>query len=110
MKLSGRLARQRQRANGDADGALGTGFHKLHPQLRFERWLKGSGSGMYGLEMRTVDIALMGRPINPYERYGVYERAWVVPGRIEVATGSFNQPHKSPAYAIFVHNSTLSLG
>ena len=47
----------------------------------------------------------MGRPINPYERYGVYERAWVYPVEIEVATGSFDQPHKSPAYAIFVHKS-----
>lgn len=81
------------------------GFRKLHPAVRFESWLKGSSSGMYGLEMRTADIALMGRPIHPYERYGVYERAWVYPVGIEVATGSFDQPHKSPAYAIFVHKS-----
>ncbi len=81
------------------------GFRKLHPDVRIETWLKGSGSGMYALEMRTADIALMGRPINPYERYGVYERAWVYPVEIEVATGSFARPHKSPAYAIFVHKS-----
>jgi phosphate transport system substrate-binding protein len=79
------------------------GFRTYHPELRFEDWLKGSGSGMYGLEMGTADIALMGRPINPYERYGVYERAWVYPVEIEVATGSFAVPHKSPAYTIFVH-------
>jgi phosphate transport system substrate-binding protein len=79
------------------------GFRKYQPDLHFEEWLKGSGSGMYGLEMRTADIALMGRPINPYERYGVYERAWVYPVEIEVATGSFAEPHKSPAYAIFVN-------
>ena len=79
------------------------GFRKYHPDVRFDEWLKGSGSGMYGLEMRTADIALMGRPINPYERYGVYERAWVYPVEVEVATGSYAQPHKSPAYAIFVH-------
>jgi phosphate transport system substrate-binding protein len=79
------------------------GFRKFHPEVRFDEWLKGSGSGMYGLEMRTADIALMGRPINPYERYGVYERAWVYPVEIEVATGSYAVPHKSPAYAIFVN-------
>ncbi len=79
------------------------GFRKYHPDIRFEAWLKGSGSGMYGLEMRTADIALMGRPINPYERYGVYERAWVYPVEIEVATGSFAVPRKSPAYTVFVH-------
>jgi phosphate transport system substrate-binding protein len=81
------------------------GFRKLHPAVHFETWLRGSGSGMYGLEMRTADISLMGRPIHPYERYGVYERAWVYPVEIEVATGSFDRPHKSPAYAVFVHKS-----
>ena len=83
----------------------GAGFRKLHPDVRIETSLRGSGSGMYGLEMRTADIALMGRPINPYERYGIYERAWVYPVEIEVATGSASQPHKSPAYAVFVHKS-----
>src|SRR5437660_5075798 len=61
------------------------GFRKFHPEIRFEDTLKGSASGIYGLEMRTADIALMGRPINPYERYGTYERAWVYPVEIEVA-------------------------
>ena len=79
------------------------GFRKFHPDVRFEEWLKGSGSALYGLEMRTADIALVGRPINPYERYGIYERAWVYPVEIEVATGRFTVPHKSPAYTVFVH-------
>jgi phosphate transport system substrate-binding protein len=79
------------------------GFREYHPGIRFADTLKGSASGMYGLEMRTADIAVMGRPINPYERYGTYERAWVYPVEIEVATGSYAMPHKSPAYAILVH-------
>jgi phosphate transport system substrate-binding protein len=80
-----------------------SGFRKYHPEVYFADTLKGSASGIYGLEMRTADIALMGRPINPFERYGTYERAWVYPVEIEVATGSFSVPHKSPAYAVFVH-------
>lgn len=79
------------------------GFQKFHPQARFADRLKGSASGMYGLEMRTADIAVMGRPINPFERYGTYERSWVYPVEIQVATGSESAPSKSPAYAIFVH-------
>lgn len=103
QKLSGTI-----RASGNGEMAAlmkrwERGFRKYHPDIRFEDWLKGSGSGMYGLEMRTADIALMGRPINPYERYGIYERAWVYPVEIEVATGSYAIPHKSPAYAAFVH-------
>src|SRR3979411_2282464 len=79
------------------------GFRKYQPGIQFADTLKGSASGMYGLEMRTADIAVMGRPINPYERYGIYERAWVYPVEIEVATGSFALAHKSPAYTVFVH-------
>jgi phosphate transport system substrate-binding protein len=79
------------------------GFRKYQPAIQFADTLAGSASGMYGLEMRTADLAVMGRPIHPYERYGSYERSWVYPVEIEVATGSFEIPHKSPAYAILVH-------
>jgi phosphate transport system substrate-binding protein len=79
------------------------GFKRYHPGVQFKANLKSSASGMYGLDMRTADLALMGRPIFPYERYGVYERSWVYPQFVEVATGSAKQPRKSPAYAILVH-------
>lgn len=79
------------------------GFQKFHPAVRFENTLKGSAAAMYGLDLRTADFALMGRPIYPYERYGTYERSWVFPLEIEVATGSATALHKSPAYAILVH-------
>jgi phosphate transport system substrate-binding protein len=79
------------------------GFRKFHPQVLFSRSLSTTGAAMYGLDMRTADIALMGRQINPYERYGTYERSWIYPVEIEVATGSDRAQHKSPAFAIFVH-------
>ena len=73
------------------------GFRQLHAEVRFALALEGNASGMYGLEMRTADIALMGRPINPTERKGVYERAWVYPIEIQVATSRFSQPdHPAP--------------
>jgi phosphate transport system substrate-binding protein len=79
------------------------GFRKYHPDIRFADSLKGTASGIYGLEMRTADIAVMGRAMNPFERYGTYERSWTYPVEIEVATGSATTLHKSPAYAILVH-------
>ena len=79
------------------------GFQKFHPEVRFENTLKGSAAAMYGLDLRTADFALMGRPVFPYERYGTYERSWVFPLEIEVATGSATALRKSPAYAIFIH-------
>ncbi len=78
-------------------------FMKHHPDIRFVDTLKGTSSGIYGLEMRTADVALMGRAMNPFERYGTYERSWTYPVEIEVATGSAYAPHKAPAFAIFVH-------
>lgn len=78
------------------------GFKRLQPDVQFADDLKSTASAMYGLDMWTADIALLGRPIYPYERYGVYERSWVYPAIIEVATGSAEMKHKSPAYAIFV--------
>ncbi len=96
------------RASGnDQMGGLLTvwqaGFKKYHPAVQFADTLKGSAAGMYGLDLRVADFALMGRPVFPYERYGTYERAWVYPVPIEVATGSAETVHKSPAYAILVH-------
>lgn len=79
------------------------GFQQFHPHVQFEESLKGSATGIYGLDMRVADMALMGRAIFPYELYGVYERSWHFPVEIEVATGSADAPHKSPAYAILVH-------
>ena len=79
------------------------GFKKHHPGVMFEDTLQGSGSGIYGIELRVSDMAVMGRPIIPFERYGTYERGWAYPIEIEVATGSQAAPHKSPAVAIFVH-------
>ncbi|SDR90327.1 substrate-binding domain-containing protein [Opitutus sp. GAS368] len=80
-----------------------TGFKRLQPDVQFADDLKSSASGLYGLDMRTADLALLGRPVYPYERYGIYERSWVYPAVIEVATGSAGALHKSPAYAVFVH-------
>ena len=79
------------------------GFKKFHPEVSFAGTLKGSATGIYGLEMRTADIALMGRAINPFERYGTYERSWTYPVEIEVASGSYATPDKTPALAILVH-------
>lgn len=79
------------------------GFKRLHPDVQFANDLKSTASAIYGLDMRTADLAWMGRGIFPYERYGVYERSWVYPAEIEVATGSATTLGKSPAYAIFVH-------
>src|SRR5258708_30702827 len=59
------------------------GFRKFHPDVRFEEWLKGSGSALYGLEVRTADIALAGRAIKPYQHYRISQRASPYPGGLQ---------------------------
>ena len=87
------------------------GFRTYHRDVRFAESLHGTASGIYGLEMRTADVALMGRAINPFERYGTYERSWTYPVEIEVATGSASRAGDSPALAVFVnaHNPLAKL-
>jgi len=88
------------RASGPADletlfADWSDGFSRLHPQVRPTSKLKGRASASYALEMRTAEIALMDRPLNPFELYGTYERSWTYPIQVEVGTAS--------AYAIYVH-------
>lgn len=80
-----------------------TGFRRFHPDAAFEDFLKGSASATYGLAENVADLGLSGRQIYTFENYGIYRRSQLLPVEIEVATGSFNVPHKSFALAVFVH-------
>ena len=79
------------------------GFRKFHPDVFFSDYLKGSASATYGFAENVAELGLMGRQIYTFEYYGVYRRSLMLPVEIEVATGSFNVPHKSFALAVFVH-------
>jgi phosphate transport system substrate-binding protein len=79
------------------------GFRKYQPDIFFEDNLKGSATGMLGLEESVADMALMGRQIVPYDTYGVWRRSHMLPVEIAVATGSFDVPHKTFALTVFVH-------
>ena len=75
--------------------AWSEGFERANPEARIVANLKGCASAIYGLEVRTTDVALMDRGLNPFERYGTYERSWTYPVEVEIGTAG--------AYAIYVH-------
>jgi len=78
-------------------------FRKQQPEIRFQNHLMGTGTAMAGLYTGVADLAFMGRPATPKELMGF---EWVFqykPTTIEVMTGSFSTPGKSPALAVFVH-------
>jgi len=78
------------------------GFQKLHPNVRFETKLLGTGTGMAGLYSGVADIALLGRDATSSE---VMAFEWVFkykPSAIEVATGSLDAPGKTFAIGVLV--------
>src|SRR5260221_1650604 len=80
-----------------------TGFQKLHPKVRFETNLLGTGTGMAGLYSGIADLALLGRDATASE---VMAFEWVFrykPLGVEVATGSLDVPGKTFAIGIFVN-------
>lgn len=85
-------------------------FARRHPAIQFSNHLKGDAAAIYGLEQRTSDLALMSRPLHPFERYGTYERSWIYPIEIEVATGSATSAAYSGAHVIVVHKDNPIAG
>src|SRR5258708_36496682 len=80
------------------------GFQKLHPNVRFESKLLGTGTGMAGLYSGVADIALLGRDATASE---VMAFEWVFkykPTGVEVATGSLDAPGKTFAIGVLVNN------
>jgi phosphate transport system substrate-binding protein len=79
------------------------GFQKLHPNVRFENKLLGTGTGMAGLYSGVADIALLGRDATASE---VMAFEWVFkykPLGIEIATGSLDAPGKTFAIGVLVN-------
>ena len=79
------------------------GFKRFHPDVAFDDFLKGTASATYGFSENVADLGLMGRQIYTFEYYGVYRRSLMLPVEIDVATGSYDVPHKSFALTVFVH-------
>jgi phosphate transport system substrate-binding protein len=76
---------------------------RQQPQLRTQVSMRGSDVGMAGLYTGTADLALIGRDSTPAEDKAF---EWIYRyrlSRVEIATGSLDQPGMSPAPVFFVH-------
>lgn len=79
-----------------------TGFRRMQPSAHFENRLLGTGTAMAGLYTGVADLAFMGRDATPKE---IQAFQWVFrypPERVDVVTGSRDEPGKSPALVVFV--------
>src|SRR6267378_1052456 len=79
------------------------GFVKYQPDIRFEDPLTSTAHGLPALYFDLADLGLMGREILPIENLAFRRMFKYDPLEIAVATGSYNVPYQSFAFAIFVH-------
>jgi len=79
------------------------GFRALHPEIRIETRLGGTGLAMPGLYTGAADIALFGREPNRTDADGFEHVLNYKHLRIELATGSLATPGHTTALAVFVH-------
>src|SRR5258706_2231664 len=79
------------------------GFHKYHPNVKFENRLHGTASAIGALYTGNGDLALMGREIWPFEITAFKEVKGYEPTGIDVVTGSYKTRNRGYSIVVFVH-------
>ena len=79
------------------------GFHRYHPDVKFEGRLHGTASAIGALYTGTGDLALMGREIWPFEITAFKEVKGYEPTGVDVVTGSYKTRNRGYAIVVFVH-------
>jgi phosphate transport system substrate-binding protein len=82
---------------------LEDGFHKYHPDVKFENNLSSTFIGIAGLYTKRADLAAMGRKPT-WDELQAYQRVFsALPVEIMMATGSYDVAGWSFALVPFVH-------
>lgn len=81
------------------------GFHKSHPEIKFDDTLKSSAQAMGALYTGVADLGLLGREPWPTEVLGFQKMYQYEPTSIAVATGSFHTEGKTWPFIVFVNKS-----
>ena len=79
------------------------GFHKSHPEARFDDELDGNASAIGGLYTGTADLAILDREASFIEVDAYQQGTGYDPFRIPVAHGSVSTPHHAPALVVYVN-------
>lgn len=81
------------------------GFHKSHPEIKFDDTLKSSAQAVGALYTNVADLGLLGREVWPTEVLGFQKMYEYEPLSIAAATGSFRTEGKTWPFIIFVNRS-----
>ncbi|MBV9444209.1 MAG: substrate-binding domain-containing protein [Acidobacteriaceae bacterium] len=79
------------------------GFRKYQPRVQFENRSLSTAHAIAALYFNVADIGLMGREIAPLENLAFRRMFKYDPTELAVATGSYNVPFQTFAFAILVH-------
>src|ERR1700722_15857802 len=77
------------------------GFHKVHPEIKFDDTLKSSAQALGALYTNVADLGLLGREPWPTEILGFQKMFEYEPLAIACATGSFHTEGKTWPFIIF---------
>ena len=80
-------------------------FQKHQPGVRFENRLEATANAIGALSFGLCEIGLMGREIWPMEDIGFRRLFHTSPLEIAIASGSYDVPLKTSAFAIMVHQA-----
>jgi phosphate transport system substrate-binding protein len=87
------------------EGIWEEGFHKTHPEIKFDDNLKSSTQAIAALYTNVADLSLLGREPWPMEVLGFQKSFQYEPLSLAVATGSFHTEGKTWPFVIFVNKS-----
>jgi len=87
------------------EGLWEDGFHKTHPEIKFDDTLKSSAQAVAALYTGVADLGLLGREVWPMEVLGFQKMYHYEPLGIAAASGSFDSEGKTWPFIIFVNQS-----
>lgn len=87
------------------EGIWEEGFHRYHPEVKFDDTLKSSAMAIGALYTGVADLGLLGREPWPTEVLGFQKMYQYEPLGIACATGSFHTEGKTWPFIIFVNKS-----
>jgi phosphate transport system substrate-binding protein len=79
------------------------GFLKHHPEARFDTELLSTAHAIPALYLKIADVGLIGREQLPIENLAFRRTYRYDPTEIAIATGSYDVPYRSYAFAIYVN-------
>lgn len=102
-KISGTIRIRGDNGQGEMLKNWQAGFAKHHPDVRFDTELLSTAHALPALYLKLADVGVIGREQLPIENLAFRRVYRYDPTEIAIATGSYDVPYRSYAFAVYVH-------